>query len=50
MTDQKHPDDVIIEEVIEQPKTQITVPNPSYPEKVYVIPIHNRHSSKNSPC
>lgn len=42
MTDQKHPDDVIIEEVIEQPKTQITVPNPSYPEKVYVIPIHNR--------
>lgn len=42
MTDQKHPDDVIIEEVIEQPKTQISVPNPSYPEKVYVIPIHNR--------
>jgi len=42
MTDKNQSNDVIIEDDVEQQQKQIAVPTPSYPEKVYIIPIHNR--------
>lgn len=45
MTDKNRADEVIIEAEEagnEQSSKQIAVPTPSYPEKLYIIPIHNR--------